>query len=87
MSGVYYVALPPVVNEADNKAAQEGWIEFGAPPPEFTPEFDLETVTYEPQEGTAFFFPSYLFHRTLPFKGDTQRISLAFDVKPMSWRR
>ena len=87
MSGVYYVALPPVVNEAGNKAGQEGWIQFGAPPPEFTPEFEVETVTFEPQEGNAFFFPSYLFHRTLPFKGDTQRISLAFDIKPMSWRR
>ena len=33
-----------------------------------------------------FFFPSYLFHRTLPFSGDERRISLAFDVKPTSWR-
>jgi uncharacterized protein (TIGR02466 family) len=87
MSGVYYVALPPVVNDDANKETKEGWIEFGAPPPDFTPAFDLETVTFEPQAGNAFFFPSYLFHRTLPFKGDTQRISLAFDIKPMSWRR
>ncbi|NIJ40169.1 uncharacterized protein (TIGR02466 family) [Parvibaculum indicum] len=87
MSGVYYVALPPVVNDTANKETKEGWIEFGAPPPDFTPSFDVETVAFEPQQGSAFFFPSYLFHRTLPFKGETPRISLAFDVKPMSWRR
>ncbi len=83
MSGVYYVALPPTMGAGD---ARDGWIEFGNPPPDFAPSFEPQTLAYEPREGDAFFFPSYLFHRTLPFAGNVQRISLAFDVKPVTWR-
>lgn len=84
MSGVYYVALPPSMGKGD---ARDGWIEFGHPPPDFKADFEPKTLAYEPMEGDAFFFPSYTFHRTLPFTGDVQRISLAFDVKPTSWRK
>lgn len=84
MSGVYYVALPPALGKGED--GHDGWIEFGHPPPEFDAKFEPKTIAYEPREGDALFFPSYLFHRTLPFSGDVQRISLAFDVKPTSWR-
>jgi uncharacterized protein (TIGR02466 family) len=84
MSGVYYVALPPTLGQGDG--GQDGWIEFGHPPPEFDATFEPHTITLEPREGDALFFPSYLFHRTLPFSGTERRISLAFDVKPTSWR-
>ena len=84
MSGAYYVALPPGMGAGAE--ARDGWIEFGNPPPDFKADFEPVTLTYEPKEGDAFFFPSYVFHRTLPFAGDVQRISLAFDVKPTSWR-
>jgi uncharacterized protein (TIGR02466 family) len=83
MSGVYYVSLPPTMGKNE---ARDGWIEFGHPPPEFDAKFAPQTIAYEPREGDAFFFPSYLFHRTLPFSGAAPRISLAFDVKPTSWR-
>ncbi len=84
MSGVYYVALPPSMGGGEK--ANDGWIEFGHPPPDFNAEFEPQTLVYEPREGDALFFPSYVFHRTVPFTGDVQRISLAFDVKPTSWR-
>ena len=84
MSGVYYVSLPQTMG--DGSETKDGWIEFGHPPPDFTPSFDPHTLTFEPKEGDALFFPSYLFHRTLPFQGTDKRISLAFDVKPTSWR-
>ena len=84
MSGVYYVALPSTLG--DGETSQDGWIEFGRPPPDFKPRFEPVTISYEPREGDAFFFPSYLFHRTLPFTGQTKRISLAFDIRPISWR-
>jgi uncharacterized protein (TIGR02466 family) len=84
MSGVYYVALPPTMGTGD--AEKDGWIEFGHPPPDFNAEFEPQPLAYEPREGDVFFFPSYVFHRTLPFTGNTQRISLAFDLKPTSWR-
>ena len=84
LSGVYYVALPPSMG--DGETTKDGWIEFGHPPPDFDAKFEPQPLAYEPREGDAFFFPSYAFHRTLPFKGNVQRISLAFDVKPTSWR-
>jgi uncharacterized protein (TIGR02466 family) len=84
MSGVYYVSLPPSLGKGDGN--MDGWIEFGHPPPDFESEFAPHTITLDPREGDAFFFPSYIFHRTLPFSGSTRRISLAFDVKPTSWR-
>lgn len=85
MSGVYYVALPPAIGGGEN--SNDGWIEFGNPPPDFNADFEPKTLIYEPREGEALFFPSYVFHRTLPFTGNAQRISLAFDVKPTSWRQ
>lgn len=84
LSGVYYVALPPSMG--DGETTKDGWIEFGHPPPDFDAKFEPQPLAYEPREGDAFFFPSYAFHRTLPFSGDVQRISLAFDIKPTSWR-
>lgn len=84
MSGVYYVSLPSTLGKSDGD--KDGWIEFGNPPPEFDAVFEPMTIAYEPREGDALFFPSYFFHRTLPFSGTERRISLAFDVKPTSWR-
>lgn len=84
MSGVYYVSLPKSMG--DGEETKDGWIEFGHPPPDFDAKFKPLGIAYEPREGDAFFFPSYAFHRTLPFSGDEQRISLAFDIKPTSWR-
>lgn len=88
MSGAYYVALPASMGTGggtpDNN--HDGWIEFGAPPTDFEAKFQPLTLLYEPRPGDAFFFPSYVFHRTKPFRGTEPRISLAFDVKPISWR-
>jgi len=84
MSGVYYVSLPASMGNGEE--TKDGWIEFGHPPPDFNANFAPLGIAYEPREGDAFFFPSYAFHRTLPFSGTEQRISLAFDIKPTSWR-
>ena len=32
--------------------------------------------------GDMVLFPSYLYHRTLPFESDAERICVAFDVIP-----
>ncbi len=29
-------------------------------------------------------FPSYFYHRTIPFESDEQRISIDFDVMPVA---
>ncbi|MFD2137552.1 putative 2OG-Fe(II) oxygenase [Novosphingobium resinovorum] len=39
-------------------------------------------VTYPPRAGRMILFPSYMWHATLPFGGDKERISFAFDLVP-----
>ena len=78
LSGVYYVALPPTLGADDDGTA--GWIEFGRPYWDFRIRKEPETRLIEPEEGLMLLFPSYMFHRTLPFSGPGERISIAFDV-------
>ena len=78
LSGVYYVALPPALGADDDGTA--GWIEFGRPYWDFRIRAEPETRLIEPEEGLMLLFPSYMFHRTLPFAGSGERISIAFDV-------
>ncbi len=76
VGGVYYVEVPR--GEGDNQGA----IEFGRPPAHFkaTKEPDLKIV--HPAVGMLVLFPSYFWHRTIPFEGAGRRISIAFDVIP-----
>ena len=39
-----------------------------------------EVRLIKPVEGLMVLFPSYFYHRTLPFESDEVRISIAFDV-------
>jgi len=80
VSGVYYVQIPQVVRGSDPHHA--GWIEFGEPPAEFAMPGGHPTQRYHPVEGRMFLFPSWYWHRTLPFQSETQRICIAFDVLP-----
>jgi tetratricopeptide (TPR) repeat protein len=78
LSGVYYPRLPRTVSAAG--AGHDGWIEFGRPPAELAGATEPEVRLFRPEEGVLFLFPSYLYHRTLPFPGREPRISVAFDV-------
>ena len=80
LSGVYYVQVPEVVADAGDDHA--GWIEFGRPPAHFHCGTDFSTHCVQPQVGKLLLFPSYFYHRTIPFTGEGQRISIAFDVLP-----
>ncbi|MFQ5993876.1 MAG: tetratricopeptide repeat protein [Acidiferrobacterales bacterium] len=82
LSGVYYVKVPGVVSTADQQPA--GWIEFGQPPEHFHCKVEPETRLLQPREGLMLLFPSYFYHRTIPFETTGQRISIAFDVRPPS---
>jgi uncharacterized protein (TIGR02466 family) len=78
LSGAYYVQLPAAVSKDNPEHA--GWLEFGRPfarLPQW-PEQALRRVC--PQVGTLLLFPSFLFHRTLPYRGDGERISISFDL-------
>jgi uncharacterized protein (TIGR02466 family) len=77
LSGAYYVELPPAVG-ADRGCA--GWIEFGQPH-RGLPQLDEGRLRrIRPQIGTLLLFPSYLYHRTLPYEGPGERISVSFDL-------
>ena len=80
LSGVYYVRLPQSVSE--ESGGQEGWIEFGRGEDKLYRHADPQINRIKPEEGLMLTFPSYFWHRTLPFSGDEDRISIAFDVIP-----
>lgn len=80
ISGVYYPKLPQIVNGPGEQHA--GWIEFGRPLAEYLGAIEPEVMAVQPREGLLVLFPSYFYHRTIPFDTDEERISVAFDVVP-----
>jgi tetratricopeptide (TPR) repeat protein len=81
VSGVFYVALPCVIGPDD--AGQAGWIEFGRAPEEIPSPRPPEVRTFMPEVGLMVLFPSYLHHRTIPFRAGEPRVSIAFDALPV----
>lgn len=74
LSSAYYVRLPPSA-----KDGPAGWIQFGAPDRDIgLPPLRL----VQPLAGRLVLFPSYLWHGTLPFDDDAERLTIAFDVVP-----
>ena len=80
LSGVYYVKLPAIVEEIE--ADEAGWIEFGRPGDEFHCKVDPPVRRLKPMDGLMVLFPSFLYHRTIPFDPSETRISIAFDIFP-----
>lgn len=79
LSGVYYAQIPKDLGASPHS----GWIEFGQPPEEVARHLpDPKTHCIKPEEGHLLIFPSYFFHRTIPFINDLSRISIAFDLIP-----
>jgi len=78
ISGAVYLAMPQNCQDPT-----EGCFEYGTHGdnyPQKHPHFPSEIVT--PKVGDIVLFPSSLFHRTIPFHSDEQRICIAFDLKP-----
>jgi Flp pilus assembly protein TadD len=75
LSGVYYVAVPPGLGDA-------GALEFGEPPSRVTARIEPERRRVSATPGRLVLFPSWFWHRTLPFAQPGERISVAFDVMP-----
>jgi tetratricopeptide (TPR) repeat protein len=78
LSGVYYVDLPSGLGPDPGDPA--GWIEFGRPPDDLDLQRRPDCSLFRPTEGRLFMFPSYFYHRTIPFSGPEPRICIAFDV-------
>ena len=80
LSGVYYVELPPGMEASTD--GKSGWIEFGQPPDHYHGTKPPALALEKPQAGLLVLFPSYFYHRTIPFDATGRRISIAFDVLP-----
>ena len=82
ISSSYYVDVPTEVSDGD---AKNGWIQFGKPPFEIKDadgkQLDAERFI-KPEPGLVVLFPSYMWHGTVPIKGDEPRLTLPFDVFP-----
>lgn len=77
LSGAFYVCLPPDLGQGE---AHAGWIEFGRPHRGLPPLPETDIFVREPKAGELLLFPSYAYHRTLPFAGEGERISISFDL-------
>ena len=82
VSGVYYCQLPAAVGDASQ--GQAGWFELGRLPERFHAPVAPEVRAVQPEEGMMILFPSYFYHRTVPFETGETRISIAFDVMPVA---
>jgi tetratricopeptide (TPR) repeat protein len=80
LSGVYYPQLPDSIREGHGPA---GWLEFGDAERAFPARMKSPTHQVRPREGLLVLFPSYFYHRTIPFDAPGTRISIAFDVVPV----
>ena len=80
LSGVYYVQLPEIISQPGQGEA--GWIEFGRPPEHFHCTVEPKVRAIQPEPGLMLLFPSYFYHRTVPFESADLRISISFDVLP-----
>ena len=78
MGGVYYPELPPEVDDPAQTPA--GWIEFGRGDDGLYRHSEPRTRMVKPAEGLLVTFPSFFWHRTVPFQSSRRRVSAAFDV-------
>jgi len=79
ISGCVYLKLPERI------AGHEGSFAYstdGDDYPRLHDNFPSQIV--DQQVGDLVLFPSSLFHRTIPFHSDQERVCVAFDVKPAS---
>ena len=78
LSGAYYVSLP--ASMGTDPKDRSGWLKFGQPPESIDYVRPPPFREVRPEQGMVVLFPSYFYHSTIPFVGDTPRISLGIDV-------
>ena len=75
VSGVFYLKIPK------NKKNDEAGIEFSLHGDNYyIVNNNIPTKTLHPEVGEIVLFPSSLFHRTIPFESDEERVCIAFDL-------
>lgn len=79
LSGCVYLSLPK-----DKAGPDDGSIEFSTHGDNYPQQHNgFPTKAIAPNVGDIVLFPSSLFHRTIPFSSNEDRICIAFDIKPM----
>ena len=79
LSGVYYLRLP---DEFDHLPDHQGELCFGEWSDKFEC-FDYGEASYHPPKiGNIIMFPSFLWHKTIPFHSHGERICISFDIIP-----
>ena len=80
VSGSVYLSIPK-----EKKDSNEGAIELSLHGDNYPKKHNnFPTKLYPVEVGDVVFFPSSVFHRTIPFTSNEERICIAFDVKPKS---
>lgn len=78
ISGAVYLAMP-----THKQSAEEGAFEYGTHGDHYPQKHSNFPVAHiVPNVGEIVLFPSSLFHRTIPFNANEERICIAFDLKP-----
>jgi uncharacterized protein (TIGR02466 family) len=78
ISGCVYLKLPTV-----RKDPTEAAFEYGTDGDDYPRKHDnFPSQIVVQKVGDIVLFPSSLFHRTIPFKSDEDRVCVAFDLKP-----
>jgi Putative 2OG-Fe(II) oxygenase len=82
LSGVYYVDVPPIVN--DPQANGAGWLNIGTARMDIRLRREPLVRSVKPEPGMMVTFPSYFWHDTVPLpeRNTEQRLCLAFDLNP-----
>lgn len=81
-SGVYYIQVPDAVKENNSG---EGFLNFGTSFPAAEESTKVDKYTIRPNDGLLTIFPSYLWHSTIPFFSDRDRICISFNMIPVAW--
>lgn len=78
ISGAVYLAMPK-----NKQRPEEGNFEYGTHGDQYPQKHqNFPAALIAPQVGDIVLFPSSLFHRTIPFSSNEERICIAFDLKP-----
>ena len=80
ISGAVYLAMPTT-------NGMEGAFEYGTHGDDYPivapkTQIDFPVGHVMPNVGDIVLFPSSLFHRTIPFNANEERICIAFDLRP-----
>ena len=75
LSGVIYLKVVPPLNK------NEGAIKFSVGGSNVS-NANFPKIIHNPEVGDMILFPSSLYHGTIPFSTDTDRIVISFDLKP-----